>query len=190
MWSVHTRNETTSRRYPPEVHADLPPRTSEARGARWGPLHAGRGGGADGGKSSGKGAAGGPRRSRRLALYGSRIGVGDVGALRLLQCALYSPTLTESHALTSSSSTRRTPERGERPRVFHEATSERTFASEQTSGERATGPRREAGPSGKMRPVGRFQRDIYYIRALPRQRMLRRTVSDRRTNKLNDYYNY
>lgn len=40
MWSVHTRNETTWRRYPPEVHADLPPRTSVARGARWRrPLH-------------------------------------------------------------------------------------------------------------------------------------------------------
>jgi len=59
------------------------------------------------GKTSGKGAAGGPCHSRRLALYSSRIGVGDVGALRLLQCALYSPTLKESHALTSSSSTRR-----------------------------------------------------------------------------------
>lgn len=33
MWSVHTRNETTSRRYPPEVHAD-----PAARGARREPI--------------------------------------------------------------------------------------------------------------------------------------------------------
>lgn len=53
MWSVHTRNETTSRRYPPEVHADLPPRTSEASGGRG--LLFGGGGGGVGGRKEGKG---------------------------------------------------------------------------------------------------------------------------------------
>lgn len=88
------------RRYPPEVHADLPPREEAPRGEVGDPAveekEVGRGG---------RGAAGEP--ARRLALYGSHVGVGDVGALRLPQCALYSPTLKESHALTSSSSTRR-----------------------------------------------------------------------------------
>lgn len=53
--------------------------------------------------------------ARRLALYGSHVGVGDVGALRLVQCALYSPTLGESHALTSSSGAE-DPRRRERGR--------------------------------------------------------------------------
>lgn len=151
MWSVHTRNETTSRRYPPEVHADLPPRTSEASGGRG--LLFGGGGGGVGGREEGRGEKqqkggrkgpargpqGAPRRSRRLALYGSRIGVGDVGALRLLQCALYSPTLKESHALTSSSSTRRGgPQREEsvRERFTRRPPSERSRANEPPGNER------------------------------------------------------
>lgn len=55
---------------------------------------------------------------------------------------------------------RRTPERGERPRAFHEATSERTFASERTSGEPSDRATRERVLSGKMRPTRRLQRDI------------------------------
>lgn len=102
MWSVHTRNETTSRMV-------------SSRGAR---RETCRGGGprgrmestARGGKMVARGTP-----ARRLALYGSHVGVGDVGALRLVQCALYSPTLRESHALTSSSGAE-DPRRRERRR--------------------------------------------------------------------------
>lgn len=100
--------------------------------------------------------------SRRLALYGSRIGVGDVGALRLLQCALYSPTLKESHALTSSSSTRRGgPQREEsvRERFTRRPPSERSRANEPPGNERDRAMR-ERVLSGKMRPTRRLQRGI------------------------------
>lgn len=147
MWSVHTRNETTSQRGTlREVHADLPPCTSEApRGeVRAHPRRE-----STGGKAAERGPQGGggerpARRSRRLALYGSRIGVGDVGALRLLQCALYSPTLKESHALTSFSSTRRGgPQREEsvRERFTRRPPSERSRAKRASGGNGATGPR-------------------------------------------------
>lgn len=111
----------------------------------------------EGGKAAERGPQGarpGPRRSRRLALYGSRIGVGDVGALRLLQCALYSPTLKESHALTSSSSTRRGgPQREEsvRERFTRRPPSERSRANEPPGNERPGLAR--AGPSAEIRPI-------------------------------------
>lgn len=131
MWSVHTRNETTSRRCTPTC------RLARARPA-------GRGGGPSSAESTGRkagerGPQGARVDSRRLALYGSRIGVGDVGALRLLQCALYSPTLKESHALTSSSSTRRGgPQREEsvRERFTRRPPSERSRANEPPGNER------------------------------------------------------
>lgn len=168
MWSVHTRNETTSRRYPPEVHADLPPRTSEAQGTKWGgqgPLLDGGGGGVDEGKSSGKGAAGGPvplasTRVIRQPHRCRRCRRAPTSTMRLVLS--HTQGVSRPHILLLDAA-RRTPERGERPRAFHEATSERTFASERTSGERATGPR-EKGPSGEMMPIWRFQRDIYYNR--------------------------
>jgi len=120
------------------------------RWGRWTPSSKELTGGEEGGEgNSGKGAAGGPRRSRRLALYGSRIGVGDVGAFRLLQCALYSPTLKESHALTSSSSTRRGgPQREEsvRERFMRRPPSERSRANEPPGNERPGLAR--VGPSG------------------------------------------
>jgi len=67
MWSVHTRNETTSRGYPAEVHADLSSCTRVWSGEEEREVKArhgdGGGGAVYGGKSGGgeRGAAGGPR---------------------------------------------------------------------------------------------------------------------------------
>lgn len=141
MWSVHTRNETTWRRYPPEVHADLPPRTSVARGTRWGPPSL-------------------PWRSQRgeKQRKGDRRGPAPLASTRVIRqphrCrrCRRAPTSTMRLVLSHTQgvsrphillldAARRTSERGERPRAFHEATSERTFASERTSGEWATRPR-------------------------------------------------
>lgn len=160
MWSVHTRNETTSRRYPPEVHADLPPRTSEASGGR-GLLF----GGGVGGREKGRGERG-PQGARK----GPARGPAPLASTRVIRqphrCrrCRRAPTSTMRLVLSHTQgvsrphillldAARRTPERGERPRAFHEATSERTFASERTSGERATGRLARAGPPGEMRPI-------------------------------------
>lgn len=109
MWSVHTRNETTSAGTPPEMHAETCrlERAGTPRGEVWAHIveeEEEKGGESltSGGGEKRRGGGGGGL-ARRLALYGSYVGVG---ALRLPQCALYSPTLKESHALTSSSSTR------------------------------------------------------------------------------------
>lgn len=143
MWSVHTRNETTSRRYPPEVHADLPPST------RWG-----RGGGpftADGGekqrKGGRRGAAGGPAplastRVIRQPHRCRRCRRAPTSTMRLVLSHTHG--VSRPHILLLDAA-RRTPERGERPRTFHEATSERTFASERTSGETNDRASRESG---------------------------------------------
>lgn len=129
MWSVHTRNETTSRRYPPEVHADLPPRTSETHGTKWrgeGPLLDGGGGGVDEGKSSGKGAARGPLASTRVIRQPHRCRRCRRAPTSTMRLVLsHTQGVSRPHILLLDAA-RRTPERGERPRAFHEATSERT----------------------------------------------------------------
>lgn len=140
------------RRYPPEVHADPPPREEAPRGEVGDPARS----------WSRRRRTGGGRRgpARRLALYGSHVGVGDVGALRLPQCALYSPTLKESHALTSSSSTRRGAEdprksEGERGRKRGERTSASVSRGDLRANERA---RLGAPREREMRPIRGFQR--------------------------------
>lgn len=126
MWSVHTRNETTSRRYPPEVHADLPPRTSVARGARWGagpPRRRGRRWrrrrrSPTGGKAAERGPQGAraplastrviqqPRRCRRCRR-------APTSTMRLVLS--HTQGVSRPHILLLDAA-RRTPERGERPR--------------------------------------------------------------------------
>lgn len=133
MWSVHTRNETTSRWYPPEVHADLPSCVRWPRGARRGPISE-EVVEPTGARSGLKGATRGHRAARRLALYGSHVGVGDVGALRLPQCCLvlsHTQGVSRPHILLLDAARRgaagpqneqkRERKRGERPRErFHE----------------------------------------------------------------------
>lgn len=137
MWSVHTRNETTSRWYPPEVHADLPPRTSETRGARSGPLRAGRGGGSRPGRG-GKAAERGPQGARAARVDSRYTAAASVSAMSARSDFYNAPcTLPHSRSLTPSHPPPRRGaedprERGERPRAFHEATSEAN-ASERTN---------------------------------------------------------
>lgn len=95
-----------------------------------------------GGKSSGKGAAGGPAplastRVIRQPHRCRRCRRAPTSTMRLVLS--HTQGVSRPHILLLDAA-RRTPERGERPRAFHEATSERMFASERI-GERATGPR-------------------------------------------------
>lgn len=134
MWSVHTRNETTSRRCTPTC------RLARARPA-------GRGGDPSSAQSTGRKAAergpqGGPRRLASTRVIRQphrcrRCRRAPTSTMRLVLS--HTQGVSRPHILLLDAA-RRTPERGERPRAFHEATSERTFASERTSGERATGP--------------------------------------------------
>lgn len=137
MWSVHTRNETTSRGYPPEVHADLPPCTQVwPEGGEVGARHGVGGGGAVyRGKSGGKrGAAGGPHRASTRVIRQPRRCRRCRRALTSTMRLVLSHTqgVSRPHILLLDAA-RRTSERGERPRAFHEATSER-----------ANGPRESA----------------------------------------------
>lgn len=132
------------RRYPPEVHADPLPREEAPRGEVGDSAVQ-----VEEVREGEREAAGGGGPARRLALCGSHVGVGDVGALRLPQCALYSPTLKESHALTSSSSTRRGAEDPKRERRRGERASASVSRGDLRVSERASetpGPHESAGP--------------------------------------------
>lgn len=195
MWSVHTRNETTSRRYPPEVGYL---RTPTCRLARARPAGQGGGaGGVDGEKSSGKGAAGGPApplastRVIRQPHRCRRCRRAPTSTMRLVLS--HTQGVSRPHILLLDAA-RRTPERGERPRAFHEATSERTFASERT-GERATGPHREWVLLVKWDLFEDFNETFVDRVAAAAEEM----TNDKRKaleaidlwmNKLNDFYNY
>lgn len=126
-----------------------------ARGARRGPISEEEVVELTEGRSGLKGAAG-ARAARRLALYGSYVGVGDVGALRLPQCCLvlsHTQGVSRPHILLLDAARRgaqdprmskreREREESVRASVFTRPTSER--ASERASDR---GPREIAGPS-------------------------------------------
>lgn len=129
MWSVHTRNETTSRGYPPE-RCTPTCRLAHKCGPRGevGARHGDGGGGAVyRGKSGGKrGAAGGPRRASTRVIRQPRrcrrCRRAPTSTMRLVLS--HTQGVSRPHILLLDAA-RRTSERGERPRAFHEATSER-----------------------------------------------------------------
>lgn len=140
-------------------------RLARARLAGGGGLLFGGGGGGVGGREEGRG-----EKQQKGGRKGPARGPAPLASTRVIRqphrCrrCRRAPTSTMRLVLSHTQgvsrphillldAARRTPERGERPRAFHEATSERTFASERTSGERATGRLARAGPPGEMGPI-------------------------------------
>lgn len=154
MWSVHTRNETTSRRCTPTC------RLARARPA-------GRGGDPSSAQSTGRKAAergpqGGPRRLASTRVIRQphrcrRCRRAPTSTMRLVLS--HTQGVSRPHILLLDAA-RRTPERGERPRAVSRGDL-RANVRERTNlrgtSDRAT---RERVLSGKMRPTRRLQRGI------------------------------
>lgn len=149
MWSVHTRNETTSRRVP-SGGARRPAASHERdpRGEIGAPPHAeSRGGGVDGGKRQRKGGRRGPAplastRVIRQPHRCRRCRRAPTSTMRLVLS--HTQGVSRPHILLLDAA-RRTPERGERPRAFHEATS----GANKPPGNERPGPREKLVPLAK-----------------------------------------